>query len=270
LEIGNWKFQNEKKPNRPGSRAVRAEKRVSILKFIRDALCRSFANFQFPISNLHFPIRPAARLQKIVALLALVVAAILIPSAARAELVDHIAASVNNEVITASELAQTMALNERLGTPGRDGRTLESETLEGLITRRLLVQEARRLRFVEVSEQEKSAEVAKIRARFASDAAFADFLRALDMTEQELAVMLGERLLVEKFVEKKISLFVRVTRAEAETYFQEHAADYPGQRFPDVQKSIVALLTDRKVGQQLDQYIAELRGKTTIPVNRLI
>jgi DNA-directed RNA polymerase beta subunit len=193
----------------------------------------------------------------------------MLPSAARAELVDHIAAAVNNEVITASGLAQTVALNERLGTPGRDGRTLESETLEGLITRRLLVQEARRLRFVEVSEQEKSAEVAKIRARFASDAAFSDFLRALDMTEQELAVMLGERLLVEKFVEKKVGLFVRVTRAEAETYFQEHAAEYPGQRFQDVQKSIVALLTDRKVGLQLDQYIAELRGKAAIRINHL-
>ena len=248
--------------------------RSSTLKFVLNALrrifsCRGFTNFQFPISNLQFPIQPAARLQKLVAQLALVVAAILIPAAAPAELLDHIAAAVNNEVITASELTQTVALNERLGTSGGDGRTLESETLEGLITRRLLVQEARRLRFVEVSEQEKSAEVDKIRARFASAAAFSDFLRALDMTEQELAVMLGERLLVEKFVEKKVGLFVRVTRAESETYFQEHAADYPGQRFPDVQKSIVALLTDRKVGQQLDQYVAALRGKAAIRVNRL-
>jgi hypothetical protein len=74
---------------------------------------------------------------------------------------------------------------------------------------------------------------------------------------------------VEKFVEKKIGLFVRVTRAEAEAYFREHAAEYPGQHFPDVQKSIVAILTDRKVGQQLGQYVAELRGRSDIRINRL-
>jgi SurA-like protein len=161
-----------------------------------------------------------------------------------------------------------VALNERLGTSGRTGRTLEPETLEGLITRRLLVQEARRLRFVEVSDQEKSAEVEKIRERFSSESAFSTFLGEMDMTEQELADMLGERLLVEKFVEKKIGLFVRVTREEAEAYFNEHAAEYPGQRFLDVQKSIVALLMDRKVGQQLDQYVAELRSKADIRINQ--
>jgi SurA N-terminal domain len=201
--------------------------------------------------------------------IALVIAVVMLPSAAQAELMDHIAAAVNNEVIPASELADAVALNERFGTPGTERRTLESETLEGLITRRLLVQEARRLRFVEVSEQDRAAEVGKLRARFASDAAFNDFLRALDMTEQELAVMLGERLLVEKFVEKKVGLFVRVTRAEAEAYFREHAAEYSGRQFQDVQKNIVAILTDRKVGQQLDQYVADLRGRADIRINRL-
>jgi hypothetical protein len=210
--------------------------------------------------------RPASRLRKLIAPLLLATAALL-PSAAQAELVDHIAAAVNNEVITASELAQTEALNQRLGRPARDGRTLESETLEGLITRRLLVQETRRLRFVEISEQEKNAEVDKIRARFESDSAFSDFLRSLDMTKKELAAMLGERILVEKFVEKKVGLFVRVTRAEAEAYFKNHDAEYAGQQFQDVQKDIMALLTDRKIGQQLDQYVAELRGRANIRIN---
>lgn len=212
---------------------------------------------------------PPARLRRTAAVLTLIVAVLLWSPAVPAEVLDHIAAAVNNEVITASGLAEAVALNERLGTPGTDRQTLKSETLEGLITRRLLVQEARRLRFVEVSEQDKAAEVDKVKARFASEAAFADFLRGLDMTEQELATMLGERLLVEKFVEKKVGLFVRVTRSEAEAYFREHAAEYPGQNFQDVQKNIVAILTDRKVGQQLDQYVADLRGRANIRVNRL-
>ncbi len=188
--------------------------------------------------------------------------------AARAELVDHIVAAVNNEVITASELSQTVALNERLGKPARDRKALEAETLEGLITRRLLVQEARRLRFVEVSGQEVAAEVGKMQKRFGSEAAFSDFLKTIDLTPQELDRMLGEQLLVQKFVEKKVGLFVRVTREEAESYYHDHAAQFQGMRFSDVQKNITALLTDEKVEQQLDQYIAELRGRADIRINR--
>ena len=186
---------------------------------------------------------------------------------ARAEIVDRIVATVNNEVITASELAQTVGMNKRLGKSAQDGKTLEAETLEGLITRRLLVQEARRLRFVEVSEQEINAEVEKLRKRFESDASFMDFLRSLDLTEQVLGRMLGEQLLVEKFVEKKVGLFVRVTREEAQSYFDGHASQFPGKRFQDVQKTITAALTDQKVGRQLDKYVAELRGRADIRVN---
>ena len=189
-------------------------------------------------------------------------------SPVRAEPVDRIAATVNNEVITGSELAYTAALNMQLGNDKRDRRTVEAETLAGLINRRLLVQEARRLRFVEVTEQDISAESDKIRKRFGSDKALADFLANQDMTAQEFNRMLGEQLLVERFVGEKVALFVRVSREEAQAYFDEHPAEFTGKRFPDVQKNIFSFLTDRKVGQQLDQYVTELRNKADIRINR--
>jgi hypothetical protein len=193
-----------------------------------------------------------------------------IPAPAFAELVDHIVAAVNHEVITASELAQAVAINELLGNAGGKGRAaLQAETLKGLITRRLLVQEARRLRFVEVSDQEINAEIGKFKKRFASDAAFVAFLESQDMTERELARMLGERLLVERFVEKKVGLFVRVDRDEAQSYFDSHPAQFQGRRFQDVQQSITAFLMDQKVGRQLDQYVSELRAKAEIRINPL-
>ena len=189
------------------------------------------------------------------------------PAQSRAEPVDHIAATVNYDVITASELAFTVALNERIGKPGGDRKTLESETLDGIITRLLLVEEARRLRFVEVSDQEIDAEVETVRKRFGSDAAFNDFLRTQDVTQQDLARMLGEQLLVQKFIEKKVGLFVRVTREEAESFYHDHSAQFQGKDFPDVQKDIIALLTDRKVDRELGQYVAELRNRADVRIN---
>ncbi len=215
-----------------------------------------------------------SQLQHILAVLVQRLAAILwillvliIPRLGNAEPVDHIAAAVNNDIITASEFAQAVALNERLGSPAKDRKTLESETLEGLITRKLLVQEAHRLRFVEVSDQEIKAESENVRKRFGSDVAFQDFLKTQDMTQEELSRMFGEQLLVAKFIEKKVGLFVRVTREEAENYYHAHADQYQDKSFPDVQKDIMSLLMDRKVDQELDQYVAELRSRADIRIN---
>lgn len=199
---------------------------------------------------------------------ALVLALFLLASAAvHGDPVDRVVATINNEVITASELNCVIAVNQRTGTADGNLNTLEAETLDGLITRRLLVQEAHRLRFVEVTEQELSAETGKFRARFPSEKEYHDFLAGLDMTTQELNRMVGERLLVERFVEKKVGLFVRVSREEAEMYFNEHTTEFKGAHFQDVQKKILATLMERKLGQQLDQYLAELRGKADIRIN---
>jgi hypothetical protein len=214
--------------------------------------------------------RPAGACSRLVqqAVLSLfILCAASLPLPANAELVDHIVSAVNHEVITSSDLQHAVALNIRLGTSGKDHKSLESETLEGLITRRLLVQEARRLRFVEVTDQEISDESLKLRQRFGSDKAFADFLSEQDMTEQELSRMLGEQLLVERFVEKKVGLFVRVGRELIQNYYDEHADTFKGKRLQDVQKNIYALLTQKRIDQQLDQYVAELRSKADIRTN---
>jgi hypothetical protein len=181
--------------------------------------------------------------------------------------VDRIVAAVNYDVITASDLAHAIALNMRLGATNEDRKTLESDTLEGLITRRLLFQEARRLRFVEVSEEDIRAENDKLRKRFGSDKAFAEFLAEQDMSDQQLSRMLGERLLVQRFVEKKVGLFIRVSRDEAQKYYEEHAAEYQDKRYQDSLKTIMMLLTDQRIEKQLNQYVAELRVKANIRIN---
>jgi len=185
-----------------------------------------------------------------------------------AELIDRVVASVNNDVVTLSELRQAVAFNAALGGKG-NGRQLERETREGLINGRLLLQEAYRLKFAEASEQDIAAEVGRLRQRLGSDDAYQAFLDRTGLTEERLGRMLGDRLLIERFVEKKIGLFARVSRDEAQSYFQDHPNEFKDQRFAQVQKSITAILSEQKVSQQLDQYIAELRDRAVIRLNPL-
>jgi hypothetical protein len=192
---------------------------------------------------------------------------IVFPATAPAEPIDRIVAAVNNQVITLSDLRQAVRFNEEMGGGSRDRKDIEAETLEGLINKRLLLHEARRLSLTEVTEQDVNAEVDKVRTRLGSDQAFRDFLQRTEMTPEQLGRMLGERLLVERFVEKKVGLFVRVGRDEARKYFDGHPEEFKGKRFPEVSKTITALLSEEKTGQQITHYLAELRNKADIRIS---
>lgn len=192
---------------------------------------------------------------------------IVLPATASAELIDRIVATVNNQVITLSDLRRAVRFNEEMGGGSRDRKDIEAETLEGLINKLLLLREARRLSLTEVTEQDVGDEIGKVRTRLGSDKAFSDFLQRTEMTLEQLGRMLGERLLVERFVEKKVGLFVRVGRNEARKYFDGHPEEFKGKRFPEVSKTITALLSEEKTGQQITHYLAELRNKADIRIN---
>ncbi len=185
---------------------------------------------------------------------------------AAAELVDRIVASVNHDVITLSELNQAVAFNTALG--GEGGDAVREETLQGIINRRLLLQEAARLKFVDVSPEEVDGEMEKLRTRLGSDRALDEFLVRVDISREQLRRMLTERLVVSRFIEKKIGLFVRVSRDEVEEYFNSNPDRFKGKKFSDVQKLLSAGLQARKVDEQLDHYLTELRSKADIRVNR--
>jgi peptidyl-prolyl cis-trans isomerase SurA len=191
---------------------------------------------------------------------------VLLRTGGQAELIDRVIACVNNDVITLSELNQAVAFNSAVGAVSSGN--LEAETLEGLINRRLLVQEAYRLKSVEVTEQEINFEIEKLKKRLGSDKAFDVFLERVDMTESDLSRLLGERLFVERFFEKKIGLFIRVSREEAEDYFIRHSDRFPGKRFQDVQRVIATGLQEQKLEQHMGQYLAEIRNKADIRIER--
>jgi peptidyl-prolyl cis-trans isomerase SurA len=192
---------------------------------------------------------------------------LVLPCASQAELIDRIVAAVNYDVITWSDLEQAVRFNAALSGGSRAGEGLRNETLEGLINRQLLIQEAGRLRFVEVSAQDVSAEDEKLRKRFGSDKEFSDFLAGLNMTREQLDRMLGERLLAERFVEKKIGIFVRVSREESQSYYEAHPSEFKGKQFEDVQRQIMAQLYQDKFKRQVEQYLVELRSKADVRIN---
>ncbi len=205
------------------------------------------------------------RNKRVPLVLAVVSLLFLSPGLLHAELIDRVVASVNNDVITLAELNQAVNFNAAV-SGGGNSEALRRETLEGFVNRRLILREANRFRLVEVSEQDIDAEIGKLRKRLGSDEAFAGFLSSLAVTGEQLRRMLNERLLVERFIEKKIGLFIRVSRSEVQDFFSRRPDRFSGKRLQDVQEPITAELRAQKLDQQLIKYLAELRSKADVRV----
>jgi peptidyl-prolyl cis-trans isomerase SurA len=195
---------------------------------------------------------------------------VLLPAApAAAELIDRVVARVNTEVITLSELRQAETLNEAIGGAPRDRKAFESEILEGLINRELLLQEARRLAFAEATDSEVNAEMTRLVTRLGSEKALANTMARAGINDEELRRMLAERLMAERFLEKRVGLFVRVSRQDAEKYYREHTREFGSRPFRDAAKQITLLLTTRRTDEQIMQYLAELRARADVRANPL-
>jgi hypothetical protein len=190
------------------------------------------------------------------------------PARVSAELIDRVLASVNGEVITLSDLRQAQAFNAALGG-GEAGGPAASETLEGLVNRRLILQEAARVKFEPVPDQDAADALDKLRRRLGTEEAYRKLLDDMGAGENQLRRLLKEQLVVQRFLDKKIGLFARATRDEVQEYYAGHPREFSGKSFAEVQKELTVVLSQQKAGQQLEQFIADLKGRADIRMNRL-
>lgn len=156
-------------------------------------------------------------------ILALALAGLTQPAPA-AQLVDGIAAVVNDEVITLSELDRQMEqtlsqLRQRMGPdriPPRD--TLRRQLLDRMITDRIQIQRAKE-RGIEVSQQEVDQAVARVaRNNNLSVPQFRQAVQRRGMDYGDYRQQLREQILRNRLVNQTVRSQVHVTDQEVESY----------------------------------------------------
>lgn len=140
--------------------------------------------------------------------------------------IDRVVAVVNRDVITLSELQQSVVqyLQETKDElkPGQD-RVLMEKMLQGLVDYRLKIQEAAREKIVvDDSEIKEQMEEAMKRLRANTQEEFDAMIRAQGFTPDEVKKRFREQLLIQKVTRRKVALRVSVTEEEIERYLSEN------------------------------------------------
>ena len=148
------------------------------------------------------------------------------------QLVDRVAAVVNKEIITQSELDMLFRpIYEQIkkAYQGADlQRELESlrlKLLNQLIEDRLVAQEAQKLGIV-ISDEELGEEMEQFKKQFPNEAAFQKELEASGVSRSDIEKRFRERLSISKLHQAIIRGKVVVSPSEAEQYYKDHLKEF--------------------------------------------
>ncbi|MBI4590641.1 MAG: peptidylprolyl isomerase [Candidatus Rokubacteria bacterium] len=142
------------------------------------------------------------------------------------DVLDRVVAVVNNDVITLSELQDSLAFllyeSKEAVKPGQE-EALKERVLDRLIESRLQLQEAAREQLT-VDEVDVTEQVAEVMKRFnvKTQEEFERVVKAQGLTLEGVKKRLREQVLIQKVVRRKVQLRVSVTEQEIEKYFVEN------------------------------------------------
>ena len=189
-------------------------------------------------------------------------------AALHAEIIDRIAITVANQVITESELrrqtriaAFPKALSEQLPIE------LTRQTAERLIEQALIRREMELSRYPMPDALEADKELRELKKRlFTSDDQYISDLIRAGITEEELKRNLLIQLTVMRFIDFRFRPGIQVPNADIEEHYKRNFAGQ-GVTLDDARSKIEQILIDERINEALDKWLKETRTRTHVDFN---
>ena len=199
--------------------------------------------------------------------------AALLAAAGHAEIIDRIAVSVGNDVITTGDVEREIRVAAFLnGTKPDFSAATKRAAADRLVEQDLIRRELELTRF---STPEAAAAVTPFlefrKSQFASEAEFDRALSEAGLTEKQLKDELLWQLTLLNFLDVRFRPGVQVTDQDLHEYFDKVVrpiaqAAHPDEpvRFEDYRDKMAETLTGERADQQMDQWLKDTRKRTDI------
>jgi peptidyl-prolyl cis-trans isomerase SurA len=182
-------------------------------------------------------------------------------------IIDRIAAIVNDDVITQSELDKAKALDLHIsGLPTRD------TVLRERIDHHLVLQQLKSQPPVLITPEELQSAYDDYAVRRGNQELLEQFLQKSGMNRDELMQEIRDQLSIRKFIRDRFRPFVNITIEDAEEYYEKvykQAAEIMGKTVPpfaEVFAEIQNQMVESKVQDQLAQWLDKIRKEAMINV----
>ncbi len=204
--------------------------------------------------------------------LAVAIAALAIATVAPAQqTIDRIAAVIDQQVITLSEIDQMEQIRffPRTAVSEDDYR---HAILESLIAQMLRFRDVQRFGAEDVPKDSIEARVQEIQKRFASPADFTAALAQAELTPDELRALVKRQLQVESYIQDRFAPLIFVSNDEIQKYYsttwsqQRRERGLPIPPLADVRDEIRTLLKSSNLQKEIENWTAELRSRANVDI----
>ena len=184
-----------------------------------------------------------------------------------AVIIDKIAAIVNENVITESELDAMEKLDLRLsGLPRKDS------ILQERIDFHVVLQQLKTQPPVLIVQDEVDAALKSFELKYGGEEGMNDFLNSIGMNRDDLNLEVHNQFRVRKFIRDRFRPFVNITIEDAEDYYEKVykpaaemlAKDVPP--FAEIFSEIQNLLVESRIQDRIEEWLVELRKNARINI----
>ncbi|HEV7238927.1 MAG TPA: hypothetical protein VGQ36_06765 [Thermoanaerobaculia bacterium] len=185
--------------------------------------------------------------------------------------VDRIAAVVDGQVLTVSEITQMVELRffPRLGNTDEEYRR---DALDALIAQALRYRDVERFGAQDIPADTIDARLLEIQRRFPSETEFTAALTRSELTLDELRALIKRQLQVEAYIQERFAPLVFVTNEEIDDYYrdtwrvQRRERGLPVPPLNEVREEVRTALRLSRLQVEIDRWTSQLRARANVDV----
>ena len=191
---------------------------------------------------------------------------------ASAVTVDRIAAVVDQQVLTVSEITQMSEIRffTRLAKSDDDYRR---EVLDALIAQALRYRDAERFGAEDIPRDTIDARIEEIKRRFASETEFNAALAQAELTLDEVRALAKRQLQVEAYIQERFAPLVFVSSDDIEEYYRGPWAKQRRERglpvpalTTEVREEIREAIRSTRLQEEVEKWTTQLRARANVDV----
>jgi peptidyl-prolyl cis-trans isomerase SurA len=191
---------------------------------------------------------------------------------ARAEIIDRIAAVVDRQVITLSELNQIVELEILPPAAGEDPAAYRRRVLDRMITQVLRYRDVERFGAGDVPADSIEATLRGIIARYPSEEAFMEALARVELTLDQVRTLIKRNQQVQRFIDERFAPLIFVSLDEIETHYDtvwapaRRAQGLPVPPLSQVREQMRRDVRQERLDLEIERWTDQLRSRANIDI----
>jgi hypothetical protein len=188
-----------------------------------------------------------------------------------AEIIDRIAITAGNQVITESQIDEEIRISAFLNREKPDvSAEARKQAASRLIEQALVRREMELSHYPLPQAADADAALAGIKANYPSPAEFAAALESDGITEADLTRRLLWQFTLLRFIDYRFRPGIQIPNADVQTYYRQEVSGWeqkgvkPIPTLEDSRDQIEEILTQKRIDQALDQWLAGARKQAAV------